>query len=71
MSDIKEFTEALAKVNVETTRIGVLIKELVDKLAGGGLSAEQEAEVLVALRGAGTKLEGIGADVVNPAPDPV
>lgn len=71
MAELTDFKAALAKVDAETTRIGELIKKLVDQLANGGLTAEQEAEALAGLKAAGEKLAGIGADAENPVPDPV
>jgi hypothetical protein len=65
MSTTKElFQETLASIDQETTRVGVKIDELVAKLQTGGLSAEEEAEVLAGLTAAADKLKAIGKDEV-------
>lgn len=62
MALIDSFRAKLTEIDVETTRIGTKIQELVDKLTTGGLTEEQEAEVLSALNAHGERLKAIGTD---------
>lgn len=72
MATLTTFAELLAAIDAETTRIGVKIQTLIDQLAAGGLSAEDEATVLAGLGAAADKLKGIGVDPADPVPaDPV
>jgi hypothetical protein len=72
MASLNTFTELLTAVDAETTRIGAKIQTLIDQLAAGGLSAEEEATVLAGLGAAADKLKGIGVDPADPVPvDPV
>ena len=68
MAKLEDFQAALAAVDAETTRIGVLITELLAQLANGGLTSAQEAEVLTQIQAAADKLKGVGTSVENPVP---
>ena len=68
MSKLEDFQAALAAVDAETTRIGVLIQELLAKLAAGGLTADEEAGILASLNAAGERLKAVGTSVEEPVP---
>lgn len=65
---LKKFEEAFEVLNQETTRIGTKMQELLDRLAAGGLSEEEEAGILAQLSAAGERLKAIGADPATPIP---
>lgn len=50
------------EIDQETTRIGLKIDELVAKLAAGGMTEEQEAEVLASLTSHADRLKQVGTD---------
>ena len=70
MAKLEDFQRALADVDAETTRIGAKVQELLDKLAQGGLSAEEEAAVLAQLGAAAERLKLVAKDPENPVPPP-
>jgi hypothetical protein len=68
MATIQEFQQALADINSATTNIADDIARLTDQLATGGLSADEEAQVLTELRTAADRLRSV-ADVTPEAPE--
>jgi septal ring factor EnvC (AmiA/AmiB activator) len=69
MATIEQFESALSRIDAATTKTAQELQALKDQIAGAGLPAELESEVLAKLEAAATKLEGIGGNVENPVPD--
>lgn len=63
-----EFDAALGALDAATNDIAADIAALKAQIAGGGLTAEQEADVLAKLDAAAAKLTGLAADPANPVP---
>ena len=63
-----EFLAAVAEIDAETTRLADYIQTLVDRLASGGMSSEDEAAVFAALQSATTRLKGVAANPDAPVP---
>ena len=57
---IEDFQAAIVRIDVATDNIAAELKALKDQIAGGGLSADVEAQVLATLDAAATKLEAVG-----------
>ncbi len=70
MATLQNFKDLLDAIDTETTRIAAKIDELVAKLAAGGMTEAEEAEVLAGLSAVSDHLKTIGADPVNPIPTP-
>lgn len=68
MATIAEFQQALTDINAATTNIADDITRLTDQLGTGGLSADEEAQVLTDLRAAADRLRSV-ADVTPEAPE--
>lgn len=68
MATQEEFNEILSQIDSETTRVADKVQQLMDQLATGGMSADQEAQVKADLQAQLDKLRGIGADPANPVP---
>lgn len=68
MATQEEFNEILSQIDSETTRVADKVQQLMDQLATGGMSADQEAQVKADLQAQLDKLRGIGADPTNPVP---
>lgn len=66
---MEAFDAALGRIDAATTAVAEEIRELKDQIAAGGLTPEQEADVLARLEAAAARLEGIGADPENPVPE--
>lgn len=64
----QDFDTLLAAVNTATNKIAARIQALIDKLASGGLTPAEEAEVQAGLAAAVAQLEALGADPENPVP---
>lgn len=69
MATAAEFKATLAEIDAETTRIANAIQVLIDKIAVGGMSADEEAEVQAELTGHLDRLKGIAADPNHPIPE--
>ena|SRR6266446_5176653 len=61
---------AIAKLDTETTQIGVVINALVAKLQAGNLSAQEQADIFAALKATSDHLTALGVDPTNPVPPP-
>ena len=70
MATKQDFNELVTAVNTATNNIATRIAALEAKIASGGLTAEEEANVLAELGSVRTTLEALGADPNNPVPDP-
>lgn len=68
MATLAEFQQALDRINAATTDIAGDIQSLKDQIAGQGLPADVENQVLGQLNDIATKLEAIGQSVENPVP---
>jgi ABC-type transporter Mla subunit MlaD len=66
----QEFLDVLKRIDDATTAIGERIQKLLDQLAAGGLTSDEEAAVLAQAKAQAEKLEGIAADPNNPVPNP-
>lgn len=64
----QEFLDVLKRIDDATTAIGVKIQKLLDQLAAGGMTADEEASVLQQAKDEAAKLEGLAADPTNPVP---
>jgi len=72
MASFENFQELVSAFNVETSRLGDLLQELLAKLAAGGLTADQEAAVFADLTAVRTRLAVLGTNPSDPIPtDPV
>jgi hypothetical protein len=65
---MERFETVLSEIDTATTEIAAELTALRDQLAAGGLTPEQEAEVLTKLEAAATRLKGIAADPEAPVP---
>lgn len=70
MADIQQFEAALNRIDTATTNIANELRDLKDQIAGQGLSAEVEANVLARLEAKATQLEEMSQTVENPVPEP-
>jgi uncharacterized protein (UPF0335 family) len=70
MATLQQFMDGFARVEAATTEIAADIKMLVDQLASGGLTTEQEEAVLAKLLTHAATLEGMAASVESPVPEP-
>lgn len=70
MANLEEFQQALADINEAATNIADDITRLTDQLGGGGLTAEQETQILNELRATADRLRAI-ADVTQEEEPPV
>lgn len=68
MATLAEFQQVLSDINAATTNIADDITRLTDQLGTGGLSADEEAQVLTELRAAADRLRTV-ADVTPEAPE--
>ena len=68
MASNAQFAEALARVDVATTRIGADIQTLLARIQAGGLSEAEEAQVLTDIGTRAAALEAIADSVENPVP---
>jgi hypothetical protein len=68
---LKDFEEAFARVDEATTAIGTKLRELAEKVANGGMTAEEEAQVAERLQALAGTLETMGSDPTDPIPNPV
>lgn len=68
MVTLAQFQTALTRIDTATTAIAQQLRDLRDQIAGGGLSAEVEAQVLTQLETSATQLEAVGQSVENPVP---
>lgn len=66
-----EFRAALAAIDAETTRVADGIAALLERLANGGLTPAEEAEVKAGLDAHLNRLRGIAVDPENPIPPEV
>lgn len=72
MSTQEEFSEVLGQIKTNTENIATDITTLTDKLAAGGLTADEEANVLTELRSVAGRLKEISditPDAQPPAPE--
>lgn len=70
MANLEEFQQALADINEAATNIADDITRLTDQLGGGGLTVEQETQILTELRATADRLRAI-ADVTPEEEPPV
>lgn len=70
MATIEQFEAALNRIDAATTNIANELRDLKDQIAGQGLSAEVEANVLARLEAKATQLEEMSQTVENPVPEP-
>lgn len=70
VATLADFQTALTRIDTATTEIAADIQRLLDKIAAGGLSDTEEAQVLAQIGTLAERLEGIGASVENPVPPP-
>lgn len=69
MADLSiEFTEALAAIDAETTRIAEAVEALEGQITGQGMSEAKEAELLAVTKSLATRLRGIAANPEAPVP---
>lgn len=59
----------VSRLDTATNTVAATLKDLRDKLAAGGLTAEEEAAAITSLDGAIARLESLGADPGNPVPE--
>jgi hypothetical protein len=71
MATKADFDNLVASVNAATNNIAARIAALEAKIATGGLTADEEANVLTELASVRANLEALGADPNNPVPPPV
>jgi ABC-type transporter Mla subunit MlaD len=71
MATKADFDGLVAAVNTATNNIATRIAALEAKIAAGGLTGEEEANVLQELGNVRSTLEALGADPANPVPPPV
>lgn len=71
MATKADFDGLVVAVNTATNNIAARIAALEAKIAAGGLTAEEESNVLAELASVRTNLEALGADPTNPVPPPV
>lgn len=72
MSTQEEFSEVLGQIKTNTENIAADIVTLTDRLAAGGLTADEEANVLTELRSVAGRLKEIAditPDAQPPAPE--
>ena len=62
MATMEQFEAALLAVNGATNAVAAEVAKLKEIIAGGGLSADQEAVVLAALTDIEARLKAIGQD---------
>jgi hypothetical protein len=68
MATKADFDALVVAVNTATNNIAARIAALEAKIAAGGLTGEEEANVLAELGSVRTALEALGADPDNPVP---
>lgn len=68
MAKADDFKNLVTEIDAETTRIATRIDELVAKLQAGGMTEEEEAEVLNSLTATSNRLKSIGHDPNAPIP---
>jgi ABC-type transporter Mla subunit MlaD len=68
MATKADFDGLVVAVNTATNNIAARIAALEAKIAAGGLTADEEANVLSELGSVRTALEALGADPNNPVP---
>lgn len=68
MATLQNFKDLLGAVDVETTRIGTRVEDLVAKLEAGGMTDAEEAEVFAGLTAVADRLKTIGANPADPIP---
>lgn len=61
MATLEEFEAELTQINVHTNEIASDMQDLIDRLAAGGLTEQEEADVLAQLSAHKTALEGIAS----------
>jgi hypothetical protein len=71
MATKADFDGLVVAVNTATNNIATRIAALEAKIAAGGLTGEEEANVLQELGNVRATLEALGADPANPVPPPV
>lgn len=69
MATIEQFETALARIDTATTNIADELRALKEQIAGQGLSAEVEANVLARLEAKAQQLEDMSQTVENPVPE--
>jgi hypothetical protein len=68
MATLADFESLLAAMAAETDRIAAKIQELINLISAGGLTAEQEEQVLSGLTSARDRLASLGLDPEDPIP---
>lgn len=68
MATIEDFSAVLARIDTATNQIAADLKALKDQIAGAGLSAAVEADVLAQLDAKAKALEAIGKSTAPPTP---
>ncbi len=68
MASKEQFEAAFARVDTATSGIAKVIRDLIAKIQGGGMTAEEEAAILAKLDQSATALEGMAVDPTNPVP---
>ncbi len=68
MASEAEFQAAFDRVNVATSAIAAILRDLRDKLKAGGLTAQQEDAELEKLGTVADALEAMAVEPANPVP---
>lgn len=68
MAKADDFKNLVTEIDAETTRVANRIDDLVAKLQAGGMTEEEEAEVLNGLTAVASRLKTIGHDPNAPIP---
>jgi len=68
MARPQSWNDLLAAFDAETTRIATKIQALLDQIAAGGMTAEEETAVQADLQAQVDRLKAIGTDPTEPIP---
>lgn len=70
MASKDQFDALVSRLDAASNKLAATLQELRDKLAAGGMTAEEEAAAVATLDNSIKALEALGADPENPVPEP-
>ena len=71
MTTKADFDALIDRLNTATSKAAAILKDLRDKLAAGGLTADEEKAVQDKLSAVADALDAMAADPTDPVPVPV
>jgi hypothetical protein len=68
MATQADYDALIDRLNAATSKVAGVLRDLRDKLAAGGMTADEEAAELAKLGAVADSLDALGADPTNPIP---